>query len=69
MPEAAAHLGQKSWAGSVTGACFASNGATKSAQDGGGDGMADATTALTDTDIQRIMGAILDGPILANQFQ
>ena len=31
--------------------------------------MADATTVLSGTDFQRIMGAILDGPILADPFQ
>src|SRR5712691_2379618 len=73
VAETAAHFGQESWTGAITGAWLSTNpgprfsldGATQKAQNGGRDGMADATTVFASADIQWVMGAIFDGPVLA----
>ena len=58
--ETAAHFGQEGRTGAITGAWLATNpgprfpldGTTENAQNGGGDGMADATTVFGSADIQ-----------------
>ena len=73
----AAHFGEESWTGSITGAGlaahpgarFALDGTTEKAQDGCGDRMADATTVFAGADIQWVVGAVFDAPVLAHQFQ
>ena len=77
VPETAAHFGQEGWTGAIAGTwlatnpgpCFSLDGAPEKPQNGGRDGMADATTVFARADIQWVMGAIFDRPVLAHQFQ
>ena len=75
--ETSAHFGKEGWTGAITGAWLATypgpgfslDGAAEKAEDGGRDRMADATTVFTGADIQRVVGAVFDAPVLAHQFQ
>lgn len=77
MPESAAHFGQEGGIGAITGsglathpgAGFTVDGATENAQNRGRDGVADPAAVFPGADIQRVMGAILDAPVLTHQFQ
>jgi len=77
VPGTAAHFGQEGGTGAIPGAWLAAHpgprfslyGATQKAQNGGRDGMANATTVFARADIQRVMGAIFKAPVLARQFQ
>ena len=72
-----AHFGQERGTGAIPGAglathpspCFSLDSASEYAQHGGRDGMTDATPVFARADIQRVMSAILDAPVLARQFQ
>jgi len=73
----AAHFGEEGWVGAITSTRLAASpssplsghGTTQDAQDGGGDRFADPAAVLPRAHIQRIMGAVLNAPVLARQFQ
>jgi hypothetical protein len=77
LSEATAHFGQEGWAGAIPSARLAArpsprltlHGATEDAQNGGRDWLVDSTAVLPHTDIQGIMGAVFDAPVLARQLQ
>ena len=77
VPGTAAHFGQEGGTRAIPGAWLAAHpgprfslyGATQKAQNSGRDGMADATTVFARADIQRVMGAIFNAPVLARPFQ
>ncbi len=77
MIETAAHFGEESGTSAIAGAWLAAypgprlslDGTTKKAQDGGRDGMADQTTVFAGADVQWVVGAVFDAPVLTHQFQ
>lgn len=74
---AAAHFLQESRTGAVAGfvlvaspsAILSLHGATEDAQHGGGHGMAHAAAVFSGADIQTVMGAVLNAPVLPGQFE
>ena len=45
------------------------HGATEDAQHGGGHGMAHAAAVFSGADVQAVMGAVLNAPVLPGQFE
>ena len=75
--ETVVHFGKEGWKGSIAGPWLAAypvsglglSGSAQQAQNRGGHGMADPTAVLAATDIESVMGSVLDGPVLAHQFE